>query len=120
MVVLTPHFTYTLLAAAVALLPATVSANRVSLTQVSGRQSNSNSNTPIRRYIETLDKHEIDVPTSLRERAEEYARALVSRSGSGSAPLTPELENGDETFLVPVEVGGETLDLKFDTGSPYV
>ena len=114
MVVLTSRLTYTLLAAA---LPAAVSAG-VSLPQVRGQQANSN--TPIGRYIETLDKHGVDVPTPLKEKAGEHAAVAAAAGDSGSAPLTPDLDRWDEYFLVPVEVGGDTLNLKFDTGSSYV
>ncbi|KAK2759128.1 Type I transmembrane sorting receptor [Arachnomyces sp. PD_36] len=105
MVVLTP---YTLLAAA---LPATVFANRIS---VNGKQANSPS--PARQYVETLKRHEIEVPAALMERAAEEDAAAIS----GSAPLTPERGDADEMFLIPVKVGEDELNMKFDTGSNYV
>ncbi|KAJ5160182.1 uncharacterized protein N7482_007186 [Penicillium canariense] len=55
-------------------------------------------------YAATLSKYGASVPASVKAAAE-----------SGSAITTP--ENNDEEYLTPVDVGGTTLNLDFDTGS---
>jgi aspergillopepsin I len=55
-------------------------------------------------YANALTKYGASVPASVK------AAAV-----SGSAVTTP--ENDDEEYLTPVNVGGTTLNLDFDTGS---
>lgn len=55
-------------------------------------------------YASALSKYGASVPASVKAAAE-----------SGSATTTP--ENGDEEYLTPVNVGGTTMNLDFDTGS---
>ncbi|KAJ6006045.1 hypothetical protein N7451_003989 [Penicillium sp. IBT 35674x] len=72
--------------------------------------------------------NQIAVPaTKTQNLANNYARALAKYGGnvpthvyaaaqqSGSATTTP--EDNDEEYLTPVNVGGTTLNLDFDTGS---
>jgi aspergillopepsin I len=55
-------------------------------------------------YAASLSKFGAAVPASVKAAAE-----------SGSAVTTP--ENNDEEYLTPVNIGGTTLNLDFDTGS---
>lgn len=55
-------------------------------------------------YANALTKYGASVPASVKAAAE-----------SGSATTTP--ENNDVEYLTPVNVGGTTLNLDFDTGS---
>jgi hypothetical protein len=55
-------------------------------------------------YANALAKYGASVPASVKAAAE-----------SGSAVTTP--ENDDEEYLTPVNVGGTTMNLDFDTGS---
>lgn len=55
-------------------------------------------------YAHALSKYGAAVPASVKAAAE-----------SGSATTTP--QNNDEEYLTPVNVGGTTLNLDFDTGS---
>lgn len=52
-----------------------------------------------------FQKYNVAVP-------EDVAKAA---SGQGSVAATP--EQGDTEYLSPVEIGGQTLNLDFDTGS---
>lgn len=55
-------------------------------------------------YAAALSKYGAAVPAGVKAAAE-----------SGSAVTTP--QNNDEEYLTPVNVGGTTLNLDFDTGS---
>lgn len=55
-------------------------------------------------YASALSKYGAAVPSSIKAAAD-----------SGSATTTP--QNNDEEYLTPVNVGGTTLNLDFDTGS---
>lgn len=72
--------------------------------------------------------NQVAVPaTKTQNLANNYARALAKYGGnvpthvyaaaqqSGSATTTP--EDNDTEYLTPVNVGGTTLNLDFDTGS---
>lgn len=54
-------------------------------------------------------KHGVAVPENIA------AAAAAAGSGSGSVTATP--ESGDTEYLCPVNIGGQTLNLDFDTGS---
>lgn len=56
-------------------------------------------------YARALSKFGANVPSHVRAAAQQ----------SGSATTTP--ESNDEEYLTPVNVGGTTLNLDFDTGS---
>lgn len=56
-------------------------------------------------YAHALAKYGAKVPTHVQAAA----------SQSGAATNTP--DNNDEEYLTPVNVGGTTLNLDFDTGS---
>lgn len=56
-------------------------------------------------YAKALNKFGAEVPTAVR----------AATAASGSAITTP--DNGDEEYLTPVDIGGTTLNLDFDTGS---
>lgn len=55
-------------------------------------------------YASALSKYGATVPANVKAAAE-----------SGSVTTTP--QNNDEEYLTPVNVGGTTLNLDFDTGS---
>lgn len=55
-------------------------------------------------YAKSLAKYGIAVPANIKAAAE-----------SGTATATP--EDNDIEYLTPVDVGGTTLNLDFDTGS---
>lgn len=45
---------------------------------------------------------------------------VPAEHATGSVVLTPEPSDGrDAAFLVPVQVGSQTLNMKLDLGSPY-
>jgi aspergillopepsin I len=56
-------------------------------------------------YAKALNKFGAEVPTAVR----------AATAASGSAVTTP--DGGDIEYLTPVNVGGSTLNLDFDTGS---